>query len=47
LAGCGDRVTGTAISGVNASYNLVVTGTATSTSGATLQHAVGVTLTLE
>ena len=45
--GCGDRVNTSAVSAASASYNVVVTGTATSTSGATLQHTAGVVLTIQ
>jgi sugar lactone lactonase YvrE len=42
--GCGDRVLTGAGNGVSAAYNITVTGTATATSGATLQHSASVTL---
>ncbi len=46
-AGCGDRINTTASVATSVTYNVTVIGTATSTTGATLQHSVGVTLTLQ
>jgi sugar lactone lactonase YvrE len=45
--GCGDRVNTSAVSTASASYNIVVTGTATSTAGATLQHTATMILTIQ
>ncbi len=45
--GCGNRVNTSAVSAASASYNIVVTGTATSTAGATLQHIATVVLTVQ
>lgn len=48
LVGCGDRVnTGSAVGRAPVSYNLVVTATGTSASGAALVHTVPVVLTVE
>ena len=45
--GCGDRVNTKQLSAATATYNVTVIGTATSTTGATLQHSAVVTLTLQ
>ena len=46
--GCGDRVNQTAaVSPGSAAYNITVLATATTTAGATLQHTLPVTLTLQ
>ena len=45
--GCGARVNTSALSTASAAYNVTVIGTATSTTGATLQHTTVVTLTLQ
>ena len=48
LAGCGDRVNqGSAVGRAPVSYNLTVTATATSASGAALVHTVPVVLTVQ
>ena len=47
IAGCGNRVnTGAEFANATASYTLSVTGTATSSTGAALQHSAAVTLQL-
>ncbi len=48
VVGCGNRIApeGAGTSGAR-TYNITVIGTATSASGATLQHTAGVTLTIE
>ena len=45
--GCGARINTSALSAASAAYNVTVIGTATSTTGATLQHTTVVTLTLQ
>jgi len=45
--GCGDRINTTALSPASATYNVTVIGTATSATGAVLQHTAVVTLTLQ
>ena len=47
LAGCGDRIAGTAATGSSAhTYSLLVTGTTTRADGSSLQHSTTVTLTV-
>ncbi len=45
--GCGNRVNTADVSAATASYNMVVSGTATSSTGTTLQHTAGVVLTIQ
>ena len=45
--GCGDRINSKALSSASATYNVTVIGSATSTTGATLQHTSVVILTLQ
>lgn len=46
LAGCGDRIHTADTPNTTRSYNIVVSGTATTPSGATIKHSANVTLTV-
>ena len=47
MLGCGDRINSKAAVSTGATYNITVIATATSTTGATLQHTATVTLTVQ